>query len=83
MAFPGVQHLQRVTRHTGPGWWDFFFFLLFIQMQLLAEQSQGVVQEYKHHPSAGLASREGSLDSVTRSFPWILGKAGGSRGCAV
>lgn len=35
------------------------------------------MEEYKHHPSAGLAAREGSLDSVTRSFPWILGKEEG------
>lgn len=81
MGWGGGQHLQPHSRPPHRARLvGTFFPLLFIQAQLLAERSQGVVGEYKHHPSAGLASREGSLHSVTRSFPCILGKAGGSRG---
>lgn len=73
----GDSNVGAATSPTEPGWCGFFFYyyfnfflFFFIQTQLLAERSQGVVEEYKHHPSAGL---EGSLHSPTPSFPRILG----------
>ena len=51
------QHSRPLQRARLVG---FFFFLLFIQTPLLAERSQDVVKQYKHHPSAGLAAHPAS-----------------------
>lgn len=64
------------------------FFLLFIQMLLLAEWSQDVVKQYKHHPSAGLAAHPASPGKqpalCNTEFPprcWEREKAAVGAGC--